>query len=590
MELQPFFTAFSAALGWAVFHSIWQITVLYLLYRLAAWRWPGNSRMLYLLACTGMAAAAVCAAGSLASTWLQRAEAQAWPEVFDGVALPAPVAGIPAPAAASQPTSWYALVDNWYARWAGSVGMLWCLGALLLSLRLAGGYWALFRLRQTARPEIPARWLGRLACWREKLGIARPVRWLVSECVQQPLTVGFWKPMVLFPAGLALHLPPEQVELLLLHELAHIRRHDYLVNLFQLALEVCFFYNPLFWRLSNAARRQREFCCDAMVLRHLPDRLAYAQTLVGLQQHSLTLNQFAMQALGKSAFAQRIVRIVHFRPGKARHSPAAAFLLLLLLAAVAWSRPAIPGLQALKPASEIALVLPAKQPALAHALAAPTGSKPERLQTMPTPVMPDTSSPLVVAVEADKMNVFYIGIDNPITVAVPGYDCADLQIVLSGGGVIQAAGNCQYLVQVRQPGTVKLEIFAGKKGARKQLGVRTFRVKRIPDPVTRLDGFRGNSVRKAEIRGTFNRELTAALDYFEFDAQCTIAGFTVVFWTADSTVVEFPVIGNRIPADRLEALEQTPAGRKIYILDVKSQCPGDTVKRNLGDLVFEIRE
>lgn len=209
---------------------------------------------------------------------------------------------------------------------------------------------------------------------------------------------------------------------------------------------------------------------------------------------------------------------------------------------------------------------------------------------MPTPVMPDTSSPLVVAVEADKMNVFYIGIDNPITVAVPGYDCADLQIVLSGGGVIQAAGNCQYLVQVRQPGTVKLEIFAGKKGARKQLGVRTFRVKRIPDPVTRLDGFRGNSVRKAEIRGTFNRELTAALDYFEFDAQCTIAGFTVVFWTADSTVVEFPVIGNRIPADRLEALEQTPAGRKIYILDVKSQCPGDTVKRNLGDLVFEIRE
>lgn len=483
------FNFLAAALGWMILHSIWQITLIYLLFRVAARIWRKHPRAIYHAALLGMAASAVWAVLTFCTAWENYQWSRGWNAVPAGENLPAVPAPeiaplLPAVHVADAPIPWHRQLVRAYESWAAPVGWFWSLCALVLLLRLWGGYWLSRRIRHTGVTPVPEQWQQPLRHWSAALEIKRPVRWLESTRVSQPLTLGFWKPVVLFPAGMLLQLHPGQVEALLLHELAHIRRHDYLVNLVQLALEVCFFYHPLFWLLSKEARRQREYCCDDLVLRYCPDRLLYAKTLTNLQYTLHTLNQFAMHAIGKSAFAQRIFRLFNLEPEKAQRSPGFFIvgIVLLSVAALGWSS----FTQKPQPApSELALVFPEKQTAEMAPASVATQHEPAAVALA---IAPDTVSPSVIAVEATNMNVFYIGVDNPITVAAPGYDCADLTVRLLGPGTLTALGDCRYNVVATAPGELGIAIFSKKNNLEKELGVKMYRVKRIPaDPAVRFD-------------------------------------------------------------------------------------------------------
>lgn len=584
-----------------VAHSVWQITLLYLLYRLAARLWGRHSALMYWTALSAMAGAAVWAALTFASEWRH------YSALADDLAL-APLLPAVAPAtfqvdafpvvgAIAKPLPWHRVLLHTLETYAALLGWLWSLGALVFALRMLGGYALSRRMRRVGVSPVVEEWQQKCRRWSRALGIRRPVQWLESVRVSEPLTLGYWKPVVLFPAGLLLQLTPEQVEVLLLHELAHIRRHDYVVNLVQMALETCFFYHPLFWRLSKEARRQREFCCDDMVLRRHPDRLNYAKTLTQLQISSVHLqNPVAMHAIGKSAFAQRILRIAGVDPERQPRSAWTPLLFTLLLTGVALSWSAF---TPLRPASTAELVLaqPEHHPANAPALQAPADQTklaealPEvpDANALPLPV-PDTISPSVVAVEVNKMNVFYIGIDNPITVAVPGYSCEQLTVRLDGEGKLIPQGDCQYIVNVSRPGNVDIAIATTANGREQQLGVKTFRVKRIPDPVVVFDRSASNIIRQKDLGSFFSRPLEAWMQNFDFDASCEVKQFTVACRPPMGDVIEFPVQGNQIPAERLEYIKSMPARSAIYILDVKGKCPGDAAWRNLNDMVFKVVE
>lgn len=596
MESALFWNTLAAAIGWAVFHSIWQITLVFVLYRVASWCWPQQSRALYLLALAGMLGSAVWVCVTFAGAWQEYAQTQVWkamlrPDLIAQFEMTTPVLKV-VPVAG--PISWQQRLDLWYESIAVPVGGIWIAGAFFLMLRLLGGYWLSRRIRRVGVSPMPEQHLCRH--WCEKLSIRRTVYWLESVQVGQPLTLGYWKPVVLFPAGLVLQLRPEEVEMLLLHELAHIRRHDYLVNLLQLALEVCFFYHPLFWLMSKEARRHREYCCDDLVLQHAPDRLLYAKTLTNLQHtYSFTQNQFAMHAIGKSAFAQRIFRLFHVRPDKAQRSPGLMLLLGFLLtgAALTWSAFSAKPLPA---PAELPLVFQVKNNAPSETVP-PTAKrspsdKTEKKSFVPLGEGPvsDSLPPAVVAVGADKMNVFYIGVDNPITVAVPGYKCSDLSARLVGEGQITGLGDCRHIVLVKQPGTVSIEIYAMEKGAQKLLGVRHFRVKRIPDPVVRLGNRMGSTIPKGEIREVLGQEVQAMMQNFEFDAQCVITQFNIAIQTDSADVVEYVVKGSIVPANILDQAEKLPVGSRLYILDVRTLCPGDAAPRNIGDAVYRISQ
>ncbi|MCC6462913.1 MAG: hypothetical protein IT260_20765 [Saprospiraceae bacterium] len=597
METSTFWQHLPVAAGWMIAHSLWQITVLYLLYRLLAFWWAGRSQLLYLAALASMAGAAVWAAYTFVVTWSQMAQAVPLAPV-PAALLPAlqPVLSDGSLAWPQEVTPWYARIPLAYEAWAGLVGWLWCLAVLVLGLRLLGGYQLSKRLRKHGVRPVPADWQARCTDWATRLGIRKPVRWLESSRVAEPLTLGFWKPVVLFPAGLLLQLPPERVELLLLHELAHIRRADYLVNLIQMTLELCFFYHPLFWWLTREARRHREFACDDIVLQHQPNRIFYAQTLTELQLSFVHhQNAFAMNISGKSTFAQRILRIVG-RPqpvgGPARWFP---LLFLLLTLGTGWYWNAVSA-QTPQVSVPLALSMPSKTAAIAplSPVEAPANAEIPEAEPAPTPdpaPEPDTLSPSMVAVELNKMNIFYIGVDNPITVVVPGYDCRAVSVRLAGTGKLVEQGNCKYAVQVSQPGKVDIQIFVQDQGQEKQLGVKTFRVKRIPYPQPAFDGHYGNIIHKARLTEVFSQELKARMTNFDFDASCQITQFSVACqFTKDSGIVSFPVQGQTLSKEQLQRLEQVQPGGSVYVLDVKTQCPGDAAARLLGDLVFKVIE
>lgn len=158
------------------------------------------------------------------------------------------------------------------------VVVLWAAGAGALSLRMACGLWWVHRLRTSPPCGDAHRWevcVDRLA-WR--FGIRRQVTVRLLADGDSPLSIGWWKPMVLLPAAIAARMPAPLLEALLAHELAHIRRHDYLVNLVQGVVEALLFYHPVVWWLSHRIREERELVADDLAAKQLgdPRRLALA--------------------------------------------------------------------------------------------------------------------------------------------------------------------------------------------------------------------------------------------------------------------------------------------------------------------------
>ena len=154
--------------------------------------------------------------------------------------------------------------------------------------------------------------------------------------LQAPAAIGWLRPVVLVPAGALAGLPSAQIEALLLHELAHIRRHDYLVNILQSAVEAVFFYHPAVWWISSHIRAERELCCDDIAVSITGDAVVYARALAEFD--SARLIQPAVMAANGGSLAGRIARLLGQSSASRRASrgPGAAPA-LILLAIGAWA-------------------------------------------------------------------------------------------------------------------------------------------------------------------------------------------------------------------------------------------------------------
>ena len=159
----------------------------------------------------------------------------------------------------------------------------WVCGVAILSLRLLSGW--LWIRRVTTRGLSPASHLLREIAARisRRLHIRRTVALFESALVDVPTVVGWIKPIVLVPAGALVALTPAQLEGIIAHELAHIRRHDYLVNLLQTLVETLLFYHPAVWWLSRRIRIERENCCDDLAVSLCGDAVVYARALADLE-------------------------------------------------------------------------------------------------------------------------------------------------------------------------------------------------------------------------------------------------------------------------------------------------------------------
>ena len=168
---------------------------------------------------------------------------------------------------------------------------LWLLGVLALSMRSLGGWWLIRRLRASATVEASAAVLVGFRRISAALGLRRPVLLRVSGAIAGPVTVGALRALVLLPLSAATSLGPDELEVVLAHELAHVRRADFFWNLVQTLVETLFFFHPAVWWLGSRIRHERELCCDDMALIVCPNPVVYANALFQLeQQRSLQLN------------------------------------------------------------------------------------------------------------------------------------------------------------------------------------------------------------------------------------------------------------------------------------------------------------
>jgi beta-lactamase regulating signal transducer with metallopeptidase domain len=239
---------------------------------------------------------------------LAHTEDEKTPHFASSAAAEAPVA--PGDAAARL-RGWLRAAEGALESQLSRLVAIWIAGVLLLCARLASAWAQAQRLRvRGTRPAAAALQAGaaRLA---SRLGVRRAVRVLESTVAEVPTVVGWLRPVILFPAGAIAGLPPQHLEALLAHELAHVRRHDYLVNLLQTLVETLLFYHPAVWWVSSRIRHEREHCADDLAVQACGDRFLVARALTAMEELRVNPLQpgVAMAANGGS-LVSRIQRLL----------------------------------------------------------------------------------------------------------------------------------------------------------------------------------------------------------------------------------------------------------------------------------------
>jgi beta-lactamase regulating signal transducer with metallopeptidase domain len=195
--------------------------------------------------------------------------------------------------------------------------LVWLAGVMLLSMRTLGGLVLAHRMKLRGARPVSGLWRERAAEIARQLSVSGPVKVLESSLVSVPTAVGWLRPAILLPASAFTGLTPQQLEAVLAHELAHVRRHDYLVNVLQNGVEILLFYHPAVWWVSRQIRAEREHVCDDMAVGVTGDALTYARALTRIERLRNTAPRLAIAADGGS-LRSRVSRLVE-GPPRPRH-------------------------------------------------------------------------------------------------------------------------------------------------------------------------------------------------------------------------------------------------------------------------------
>ncbi len=347
------------SLGWTLLHFCWQAAAIAFVYWLAETALPKvRSQTRYILA---LAALLLMLVGALATfayeesssrfdapisadTSLSAANASAEASGPVGLSL----AGLGAPVSANHDPQWP--VSSLLA-W---LDIAWLAGVACLSMRTLVGLQLIQRLRKRALMDAPEAVRESFAALCRHLAITRKVSLRVSEHIQGPFAMGVFRAMILLPASALTALTPEQLEVVLMHELAHVRRADYLWNLVQRTIETLFFFHPAVWWIGSKLRQERELCCDDMAVQLCADPLTYATALLRLEEQRTQRLNLVMALDGNrplSSLRMRIARVLGEADAEQERRQLTPLPLIAICAAL---------LLALLPAPKLFAGLPAK--------------------------------------------------------------------------------------------------------------------------------------------------------------------------------------------------------------------------------------
>ena len=279
-------TTIAHAISAALLHFVWQGPVVaFLLWIALATLRKCSARLRYLVSC---AALAIMIAMPVITAWIvYRAPGAVGTSADEVVAIPDSAGPSILPVAASLP-AWIATLEAWALP-------VWFAGVLVFAVRLIWSSRHVVRLRREGDPPNASlvETVSRLA---RRMNIGHPVHVLISSLADSPSVAGWLRPIVLLPAASLLNLSVKQLEAVLAHELAHIRRHDYLVNVLQTLAETLFFYQPAVWWASSRIRNERELCCDDVAVEICGDAVGYARALTKLERLRVISPELALSS------------------------------------------------------------------------------------------------------------------------------------------------------------------------------------------------------------------------------------------------------------------------------------------------------
>jgi bla regulator protein BlaR1 len=307
---------FISALCNTLVHSLWQgillaaITGLIIIFTRKA-----SAAMRYNLLITAMVLFAVGVSVTFATQF------KAAPGVAISQSLK--VTQINQPIAAAQPVavnveagSFKEMLADYVNNHHNTIVLIWFLIICAKSIQLAIGLWGVQRLKHT-QATVNAYWTERVQQLADNLAIKQSIALLESALAKVPMVIGNLKPVILMPIGLLTALSTDEVEAILVHELAHIKRRDYLVNLLQSLMEIVFFFNPAVLWVSQLIKTERENCCDDLALAQSSSKVNYIRALVSCEEYQAAVPAYAMAFPGdKSSLFDRVKRIA----GNRNHS------------------------------------------------------------------------------------------------------------------------------------------------------------------------------------------------------------------------------------------------------------------------------
>ena len=332
-----------ARLGWTLLHFLWQGVLVAAVLALLRGR-ASSASFRYASAC--LALAVMTAAPVITFLMLGNDSGAAPAGLAAARAVFLPGSG----AASSLP------LENVWEGVSPWLGLAWLVGVAGCSIRLLGGWLVTARLRGANARPAPVEWQAKMEALMSRMGVLGRVSLRASTLIEAPLAIGWLRPVILVPVGALAGLSTAQVEGLLAHELAHIRRHDYLVNLLQSLAEAVLFYHPAVWWVSRQIRIEREHCCDDLAVAATGgDVLTYAHALAELE-FSREAHAHAMAATGGS-LRHRIRRLVNPSHRAARTVTGGAAWALSAVLLVAVGGALVWGAESPTPAQEPAVSL-----------------------------------------------------------------------------------------------------------------------------------------------------------------------------------------------------------------------------------------
>ncbi|RPE09061.1 hypothetical protein EGT74_18815 [Chitinophaga lutea] len=330
------------AFGWTLLHSFWQAFCIYACLRIVLKIWPQASAAIkYHLSYLSLAGIA----GWFGATFFNQLQAiRETKEIivtaagWDAAAMEAAMRQAAVPPASGLQT----LLPGMEAYFPFIVA-IYIAGVVFMTIKLCIDLSQLRLMRRQGVSSPGMEWEQYMKALALRMGITRKVQLFISQHLQVPVMIGFLRPVILLPAAMFTNLSPEQLEAILLHELAHVKRNDYLLNIFQSIVETILFFNPFVWWISKNIRLEREHCCDDLVIAGTVQPLHYARALVALEEYRLTVNPMAMAAADdKHHLFHRIKRIMEMKTKHLNYSQRLLALLIIVtgLVSIAWLNPA----------------------------------------------------------------------------------------------------------------------------------------------------------------------------------------------------------------------------------------------------------